>query len=193
MKNILLCVTGSIAAYKAAELASRFVKDGYNVDVVMTESAVRLIAPLTFQTLTKNRVHTSLFSACEPDRVEHISLAKKADVCLVAPATANIIGKLAGGIADDMATTVIMALERAPVYICPAMNTNMFENPIVQRNIGTLLALGYRFIEPRESRLACGDLGKGALADTEFIIGAVEEDLERAEPPGAGRSADCRD
>lgn len=177
MKNILLCVTGSIAVYKAAELANRFVKDGYNVDVIMTDSAVEFVTPLTFQTLTKNRVYTSMFAEYEPDQVEHISLGKKADLCLVAPATANIIGKLAGGIADDMATTVIMALGHAPVFICPAMNTRMYENPIVQRNIKDLADLGYHFIEPRESRLACGDLGKGALADMEVIVETVERYL----------------
>jgi phosphopantothenoylcysteine decarboxylase/phosphopantothenoylcysteine decarboxylase/phosphopantothenate--cysteine ligase len=178
MKNILLCVTGSIAAYKAAELANRFVKDGYGVDVIMTDSAQEFITPLTFQSLTRNRVYTSMFGEYEPDQVEHISLAKKADLCLVAPATANIIGKIACGIADDMATTVIMALERAPVFICPAMNTNMYQNPIVQKNISTLKELGYRFIEPKESRLACGDLGKGALADIEVIVDTVEKYLE---------------
>ncbi len=178
MKNILLCVTGSIAAYKAAELANRFVKDNYNVDVIMTDSACEFITPLTFQSLTKNRVYTSMFEEYEPDQVEHISLAKKADLCLVAPATANMIGKIAGGIADDMATTVIMALEHAPVYICPAMNTNMYQNPIVQRNIKDLEALGYHFIEPKESRLACGDLGKGALADLEVIVETVEKHLQ---------------
>ncbi|HWQ79732.1 MAG TPA: bifunctional phosphopantothenoylcysteine decarboxylase/phosphopantothenate--cysteine ligase CoaBC [Anaerovoracaceae bacterium] len=178
MKNILLCVTGSIAAYKAAELANRFTKDGYNVDVIMTDSAMKLIAPLTFQTLTKNRVYTSMFGEYEPDQVEHISLAKKADLCLVAPATANIIGKIAGGIADDMPTTVIMALEHAPVFICPAMNTNMYENPIVQRNIKNLQELGYCFIEPKEARLACGDLGKGALADVGVIVDTVEKHLQ---------------
>ncbi len=178
MKNILLCVTGSIAAYKAAELANRFVKDNYNVDVIMTDSACEFITPLTFQSLTKNRVYTSMFEEYEPDQVEHISLAKKADLCLVAPATANMIGKIAGGIADDMATTVIMALEHAPVYICPAMNTNMYQNPIVQRNIKDLEALGYHFIEPKESHLACGDLGKGALADVEVIVETVEKHLQ---------------
>lgn len=178
MKNILLCVTGSIAAYKAAELANRFVKDGYNVDVIMTDGAMEFITPLTFQSLTKNRVYTSMFEAYEPDQLEHISLAKKADLCLVAPATANIIGKIAGGIADDMATTVIMALEHAPVFICPAMNTRMYENPIVQKNIENLTELGYHFIEPKESRLACGDLGKGALADLEVIIDTVESQLK---------------
>jgi phosphopantothenoylcysteine decarboxylase len=178
MKNILLCVTGSIAAYKAAELANRFVKDGFNVDVIMTDGAMEFITPLTFQSLTKNRVYTSMFDEYEPDQVEHISLAKKADLCLVAPATANIIGKIAGGIADDMATTVIMALDHAPVVICPAMNTYMYENPVVQRNIKNLEALGYHFIEPRESRLACGDSGKGALADIEIIIDTVKKHLQ---------------
>ncbi|MDD3169984.1 MAG: bifunctional phosphopantothenoylcysteine decarboxylase/phosphopantothenate--cysteine ligase CoaBC [Eubacteriales bacterium] len=177
MKNILLCVTGSVAAYKAAELANRFTKDGHNVDVVMTDSAQEFITPLTFQSLTKNRVYTSLFEEFEPAKVQHISLAKKADLCLVAPATANIIGKIAGGIADDMATTVIMALEHAPVFLCPAMNTNMYENPIVQRNIKNLSELGYHLIEPRESRLACGDLGKGAMADVEVIVDAVRKQL----------------
>ncbi len=178
MKNILLCVTGSIAAYKAAELANRLVKDGYNVDVIMTDGAMEFIRPLTFQSLTKNRVYTSMFAEYEPDQVEHISLAKKADLCLVAPATANMIGKIAGGIADDMATTVIMALDHAPVFICPAMNTNMYENPIVQKNIKSLEELGYHFIEPKESRLACGDLGKGALADVEVIVQTVEKHLQ---------------
>lgn len=177
MKNILLCVTGSIAAYKAAELANRFVKDGYGVDVIMTDSAQEFITPLTFQSLTKRRVYTSMFAEYEPSQVEHISLAKKADLCLVAPATANIIGKIASGIADDMATTVIMALDHAPVYICPAMNTKMYENLIVQKNIKTLEALGYRFIEPKESLLACGDLGKGALADLDTIVKEVTENI----------------
>jgi phosphopantothenoylcysteine decarboxylase/phosphopantothenoylcysteine decarboxylase/phosphopantothenate--cysteine ligase len=150
MKNILLCVTGSIAAYKAAELANRFVKDNYNVDVIMTDSACEFITPLTFQSLTKNRVYTSMFEEYEPDQVEHISLAKKADLCLVAPATANMIGKIAGGIADDMATTVIMALEHAPVYICPAMNTICIKIHR-SRNIKDLEALGYHFIERRKA------------------------------------------
>jgi phosphopantothenoylcysteine decarboxylase/phosphopantothenoylcysteine decarboxylase/phosphopantothenate--cysteine ligase len=177
VKNILLCVTGSIAAYKAAELANRFVKDGYGVDVIMTDSAQEFITPLTFQSLTKRKVYTSMFAEYEPSQVEHISLAKKADLCLVAPATANIIGKIASGIADDMATTVIMALDHAPVYICPAMNTKMYENPIVQKNIKTLESLGYRFIEPKESLLACGDLGKGALADLDAIVKEVIENI----------------
>jgi phosphopantothenoylcysteine decarboxylase len=178
MKNVLLCVTGSIAVYKAAEIANRLTKDGYRVETIMTDSAREFVTPLTFQTLTKNKVYTTMFQEYEPDKVEHVSLAKKADLCLVAPATANIIGKIASGIADDMATTVIMALEHAPVYICPAMNTNMYENPIVQKNIKNLADLGYRFIEPKASLLACGDVGKGALADVDIIIETVENYLE---------------
>ena len=181
MKNILLCVTGSIAAYKAAEIANQLTKDGYNVETIMTDSAREFITPLTFQSLTKNKVYTSMFEEYEPDQLEHISLAKKADLCLIAPATANIIGKIAGGIADDMATTVIMALEHATVCICPAMNTNMYQNPVVQRNIKSLEGLGYHFIEPKESRLACGDLGKGALADVEVIIRTVKNHLQNLE------------
>ncbi len=177
MKNILLCVTGSIAAYKAAEITNRLTKDGYHVEVIMTASAQEFITPLTFQTLTKNRVYTSMFEEYEVDQVEHISLAKKADLCLIAPATANVIGKIAGGIADDMVTTVVMALDHAPVYICPAMNTNMYLNPITQKNIENLTELGYHFIEPKSSMLACGDLGKGALADVEIIIETVETHL----------------
>jgi len=177
-KNILLCITGSIAAYKAADIASRLTKDGYQVDTIMTESAKKFITPLTLQTLTKKRVYADMFQEYEPDQVEHISLAKKTDLCLIAPATANIIGKIAAGIADDMLTTTVMALKDEPVYICPAMNTNMYENPVVQRNIKTLRDLGYHFIEPKISLLACGDLGKGALADVEHIVETVEEHLK---------------
>lgn len=177
MKNVLLCVTGSIAVYKAAEIANRLTKDGCSVETIMTDHAREFVTPLTFQTLTKNKVYTTMFQEYEPDKVEHVSLAKKADLCLVAPATASIIGKIASGIADDMATTVIMALEHAPVYICPAMNTNMYENPIVQKNIKFLTEMGYHFIEPKASLLACGDVGKGALADVDHIIQVVEDAL----------------
>ncbi|MDD2190295.1 MAG: flavoprotein [Eubacteriales bacterium] len=179
MKNVLLCVTGSIAVYKAAELANRLTKAGYNVDTVMTRSAEEFVTPLTFQTLTGNKVHTAMFELYDIDpQVEHISLGKKADVCIVAPATANIIGKIAAGIADDMVSTVIMALDHAPIYICPAMNTKMYINPIVQKNIKDLSALGYRFIESRESRLACGDVGIGAMANVEDIINTIETYLQ---------------
>ncbi|ACL77478.1 bifunctional phosphopantothenoylcysteine decarboxylase/phosphopantothenate--cysteine ligase CoaBC [Ruminiclostridium cellulolyticum] len=174
MRNIILGVTGSIAAYKAADIANILTKRGYNVDVIMTKSAMEFITPLTFQSLTKNKVYLNMFEEITPKEIKHISLAKKADLCLIAPASANLIGKIVSGIADDMLTTVVMAMNNVPVYICPAMNTNMYNNPIVQRNITTLSELGYRFIDPKEAVLACGDLGKGALADVETIINTVE-------------------
>jgi phosphopantothenoylcysteine decarboxylase/phosphopantothenoylcysteine decarboxylase/phosphopantothenate--cysteine ligase len=175
MKSILLGVTGSIAAYKAAELSSRFIKKGYDVRVIMTKSAQEFIAPLTFQTLTWHPVYTEMFASIEKEEVEHIALAKRADLAMIAPATANIIGKIASGIADDALTTVFMALKNKPVLICPAMNTDMWENPITQENVAKLKKHGYHFVEPRESRLACGDVGRGALADLEVILAQVEE------------------
>jgi phosphopantothenoylcysteine decarboxylase/phosphopantothenoylcysteine decarboxylase/phosphopantothenate--cysteine ligase len=176
MANIALGVTGSIAAYKAADLANRLTKEGHTVNVVMTKNAREFVTPLTFSTLTKRPVYTDSFADAPEYDVEHIGLAKSADVVVIAPATANVIGKIAGGIADDLLTTVTMAAagRGKPTIICPAMNPAMYENPIVQENIGKLTALGYRFVAPRESVLACGDLGKGALAETEEIIKAIE-------------------
>lgn len=177
--NVLLGVTGSIAAYKAAEITSRLTKQGHNVDVILTESGSRFITPLTLQTLSKNKVYMDMFEEIVPSEVKHISLAKKADLVLIAPATANIIGKIAGGIADDFLSTVVMAAaNHTPVYIAPAMNTNMYENPIVQENIEKLKAGGYHFIDPKASLLACGDLGKGALADVEEILDVVTKALK---------------
>jgi phosphopantothenoylcysteine decarboxylase/phosphopantothenoylcysteine decarboxylase/phosphopantothenate--cysteine ligase len=177
MADILLGVTGSIAAYKAADLANRLTKGGDVVNVVMTENAREFVAPLTFSTLTKRPVYTCSFADTPEYDVEHIGLAQGADVVVIAPATANIIGKIASGIADDLLTTVTMAAAGGgkPVLICPAMNTAMYENPIVRANIEKLASLGYRFAEPRESVLACGDLGKGALADANVIIAAIKE------------------
>ena len=177
--NVVLGVTGSIAAYKAADIANRLTKDGYNVDVILTASGSRIITPITLQTLSKNKVYMDMFEEIDHSEVKHISLADKADVVLIAPATANIIGKIAGGIADDFLSTVVMAAAgRRPVYIAPAMNTNMYENPIVQENIKKLRGLGYRFIEPKEdSRLACGVVGKGALADVDDIVEVVEKEM----------------
>lgn len=177
MKNILLGITGSIAAYKAADVANILTKNGYSVHVIMTKSATEFITPLTLQTLTKNKVYTNQFEAYVPSEVEHISLAKKADLFLVAPATADFLAKAVAGIADDMLTTVLLAVRNIPILIAPAMNTAMYENPITQRNIKTLSELGFQFIEPRKARLACGDLGKGALADTDVIIEAVRNTL----------------
>lgn len=174
--NIVLGVTGSIAAYKAADIAHRLTKAGHNVDVILTESGSRIITPITLQTLSRNKVYTDMFEEIDHKEVKHISLAEKADVVLIAPATANIIGKIAGGIADDFLSTVAMAAaNRAPVYIAPAMNTYMYENPIVQGNIEKLKSLGYSFIEPRESLLACGDTGRGALAEVDDIVNVIEE------------------
>jgi phosphopantothenoylcysteine decarboxylase/phosphopantothenoylcysteine decarboxylase/phosphopantothenate--cysteine ligase len=175
MSNIVLGVTGSIAAYKAADIANRLTKDGHAVNVVMTENAREFIAPLTFSTLTKRPVYTDSFADTPEYDVEHIGLAKGADAVVIAPATANVIGKIACGIADDLLTTVVMASAGygKPVVICPAMNTAMYENPIVSSNIAKLAGLGYSFVEPRESVLACGDLGKGALADAGTIIEAA--------------------
>ena len=178
MKNILLGITGSIAAYKAADIANILTKNGYSVHVIMTDAATKFISPLTLQTLTKNKVETDMFEEFNYSEVNHISLAKKADLCLIAPATANIIGKLACGIADDMLSTVTMAISGKPIVIAPAMNTAMYENPVTQRNIQTLKEYGYHFIEPKEAILACGDLGKGALADVDTIINKVKELME---------------
>jgi phosphopantothenoylcysteine decarboxylase/phosphopantothenate--cysteine ligase, prokaryotic len=177
MKEVLLGVTGSIAAYKAAEIASLLVKKGFNVNIIMTRSATKFIAPLTFQSLTKNKVYTDMFEEVHYSDIRHISLAQKADCVVIAPATANIIGKIASGIADDMLSTVVMAVKEKPVIICPAMNTAMYENPITQDNIKKLQHYGYRFVEPKESRLACGDLGKGALADIEVIVSEITKSI----------------
>ncbi|KXG75981.1 bifunctional phosphopantothenoylcysteine decarboxylase/phosphopantothenate--cysteine ligase CoaBC [Thermotalea metallivorans] len=171
-KNVVLGVTGGIAVYKAADIVSRLKKLCINVHVIMTKSAQEFVQPLTFQSLSQNYVVTDMFAEPKTWDVEHISLAQKADLFLIAPATANAIGKIANGIADDMLTTTVMAT-KAPVLIAPAMNTNMYENPIVQENIRKLEALGYTLIEPASGRLACGDYGKGKLADPEIIVEEV--------------------
>jgi phosphopantothenoylcysteine decarboxylase/phosphopantothenoylcysteine decarboxylase/phosphopantothenate--cysteine ligase len=179
MKNIILGITGSIAAYKGAEIANTLTKEGNAVHVIMTSSAQRFITPITFQTLTKNKVYTELFDEHSYEDVRHIALAQQADLALIAPATANIIAKIASGIADDMLSTVILAIQKKPVVLCPAMNTAMYENPVTRDNIKKLTAYGYHFVEPRESALACGDLGKGALADLNTIIETVHRLLEQ--------------
>ncbi|MCR5035549.1 MAG: phosphopantothenoylcysteine decarboxylase [Clostridia bacterium] len=172
---IVLGVTGSISAYKAADIANRLHKNGHDVHVVMTDGAQEFITPLTLQTLSKNKVHADEFEEYDPTIVKHIDLAGNADIVLIAPATANIIGKIAGGIADDLLTAVTMAAaDQAKVIIAPAMNTHMYENPIVQENMEKLKKHGYLFIEPKESHLACGTTGKGALADVDDIIAFVE-------------------
>jgi len=172
-KNIVLGITGSIAAYKAADIVSGLVKNGCNVNVVMTKAGTQFITPLTMQTLSKNRVYTDVFQEDCPEEVKHITLAQNADLLLIAPATANIIGKLANGIADDMLTSLFIATHNIPIYIAPAMNTRMYENPTTAENIEKLAKRGVKFIEPRESMLACGYVGKGALADVQTVIDTV--------------------
>lgn len=171
-KSVVLCVTGGIAAYKAADIISRLRKKGANVFVIMTKSATEFITPLTLEVLSGNRVVTDMFSRDFTWEVEHISLAKRADVFVIAPATANVIGKAAHGIADDMVTTTLMAT-KAPMVIAPAMNTGMYENPVVQENITILQNRGVRFVQPASGRLACGDSGKGKLAEPETIVNEI--------------------
>lgn len=168
-KHIVLGVTGGIAAYKAAEIASRLVKAGANIHVIMTREAARFITPLTMREISKNPVAVSMWE--EPARwnVEHIALASLADLFLIAPATANIVGKIAHGIADDMLSTTVMATT-APVFLAPAMNSNMYENKIVQDNLNRLRALGYHILPPASGMLACGVVGIGRLPEPETIV-----------------------
>jgi phosphopantothenoylcysteine decarboxylase/phosphopantothenate--cysteine ligase len=172
-KNIILGVTASIAIYKACELVRRLVGQGFCVTVVMTEESEELIKPIVFQGLSGNKVYRGLFSEPPAWEVEHISLAQKADLVLVAPATANIIAKIASGICDDLLTCVVCAT-KAAVVICPAMNENMYLNKITQENIRKLTSLGYKFVEPKKGRLACGKVGVGCLAEVETIIKEVK-------------------
>lgn len=177
-KTVVIGVSGGIAVYKTLDVISRLRKLGVNVNVIMTKSATEFVTPLSFQSLSQNYVVCDMFEDPKTWDVEHVSLAKRADVFLIAPATANVIGKIANGIADDMLTTTVMAT-KAKVLIAPAMNTNMYENPILQRNINTLKELGYNFVEPESGRLACGDTGKGKLASPEIIVDEVVKLLSK--------------
>ena len=177
-KTIIVGVTGGIAAYKACDVVSKLKKLNANIHVIMTESACEFVQPMTFQTLSNNFVINDMFKEPKTWEVEHIELAKKADAFLIVPATANFIGKLAAGIADDMLTTTVMAT-RAPVIIAPAMNTNMYTNRIVQANMDKLGDLGYRFIDPASGRLACGDIGAGKLADVDDILAFIVDFFEK--------------
>ncbi|AND09204.1 bifunctional phosphopantothenoylcysteine decarboxylase/phosphopantothenate--cysteine ligase CoaBC [Bacillus thuringiensis] len=180
-KKILLCVTGGIAVFKAAALTSKLTQSGAIVKVMMSESAMKFVTPLTFQALSRHDVYTDTFDEKDSAVIAHIDLADWADVVLVAPATANCIGKLAGGIADDMITTTLLATA-APVWIAPAMNVHMYENKIVQKNMMTLKTLGYTFIEPGEGFLACGYVAKGRLEESEAIIARLEEAFSEHKP-----------
>lgn len=173
MKNIVIGVTGGIACYKAVEVVNQLKKNGNNVDVIMTRAAQEFVTPLTFQTMSGNPVVTDMFDKVDKWDVQHISLAKKADLLVIVPATANIIGKIASGIADDMLTTTVMAA-RCPKLIFPAMNTAMLENPIVQDNISKLRKYGYEVYGTQSGTLACGDIGNGKLLPWEEIVEIIE-------------------
>lgn len=176
-KNILLAVTGGIAVYKAVALTSKLTQAGANVKVMLSQHAMEFVPPLSFQVLSRNDVYTDIFAEKDPSVVAHIDLADWADLVIVAPATANIIGKLANGIADDMISTTLLAVE-APVWIAPAMNVHMISHPAVVRNIERLYEDGVRFIEPEEGYLACGYIGRGRLEEPEKIIERIEEFFE---------------
>lgn len=173
MSEIILGVTGSIAAYKAAELVRMMVKAGHGVSVVMTRGAAEFVTPLTFQTLSRRPVATGLFDPVATWEPRHVSLAQGADVLVVAPCTANVIAKLAHGIADDALTATALAC-RAPLVVAPAMNDGMFANPATQANLATLRERGAIIVEPAEGELACGTRGTGRLAPLEDILSAVE-------------------
>lgn len=172
--NILLCVSGGIAVYKAVALVSKLSQAGFNVKVIMTVSAQKFVTPLSFQVMSKNDVFYDTFDEKDSNVIAHIDLADWADLVIVAPATANIIAKMAHGMADDMLTTTILATT-APVWVAPAMNVHMYEHPAVLRNIAQLHEDGIRFIEPSEGFLACGYVGKGRLEEPEKITAIVEK------------------
>ena len=175
-RTVVLGVTGSIAAYKIANLASSLVKKGANVHVIMTKNATNFINPITFETLTGNKCLVDTFDRNFEFSVEHVSLAKQADIFMVAPASANVIGKIANGIADDMLTTTVMACKCHKI-ISPAMNTNMFENPIVQSNIQKLKDYGYEIIEPASGYLACGDVGAGKMPEPAVLESYIMREI----------------
>ena len=185
-KCVVIGVTGGIAVYKALDVISALRKKDIDVHVIMTKSATEFVNPITFQSISQNMVVTNMFSEPKAWEIQHISLAQRADLMLIAPATANIIGKISNGIADDMLSTTIMAT-KAKVIFAPAMNTNMYENPITQGNIKRLKEYGYKFIEPASGRLACGDVGKGKLADVNTIVERVLSELNDVEQDLKGK------
>jgi phosphopantothenoylcysteine decarboxylase/phosphopantothenate--cysteine ligase len=182
-RMVVLGVTGGIACYKAVELVRLLVKNGFKVRVIMTRGAMEFVTPLTFQTLSGNPVATETFSLTQESEIGHINLADSADLFVIAPATANVIGKLASGIADDLLTTVLMATQ-APVLLAPAMNIHMYENVIVQENLRKLRRVGYHIMDPAEGYLACGYEGKGRLPDPEKISDEIERLLRKKDLAG---------
>ena len=176
MTHITLAVTGSISAYKAADITSQLTKLGFEVTVLMTPSAQKFITPLTLQVLSKNPVGLDVMVEDDPRRIEHIDIGKETDLFLVAPASANTIAKLAMGLADNMVTSTALALpQTTKKLLAPAMNTKMLEHPATQRNLKLLQDYGYQIIQPRHATLACGDQGSGALASVETIVETVKE------------------
>lgn len=171
-KRVLVAVTGGIAAYKAADVVSKLQKHGVDVGVIMTENATKFITPLTFEALTGERVYTDTFDYSTDATIKHITLAQEADAFVVVPATANIMAKMAHGIADDMVSSTFLAAT-CPIVVCPAMNTNMFENPATQDNLRVLRERGMRIVGPAVGKLACGDVAKGVLSPVEEIVEAV--------------------
>ncbi len=175
-KTVALGVCGGVAAYKAADLASKLTGAGYSVHTILTAAACELITPKTFEAVTGNAVYTSLWSTPDEFRIGHISLADAADIVVVAPATANIIGKAAAGICDDLLSTTLCACWQKPVLFAPAMNTRMWNNPIVKKNVALLKKeLKVQFIGPGQGRLACGDIGVGRMAEVADIVAAIEQ------------------
>ena len=190
-KNILLCVTGGIAVYKAVALTSKLTQAGMNVKVIMTASARKFVNPLSFQAMSKNDVFYDTFDEKDSKVIAHIDLADWADLILVAPATANMIAKMANGLADDMVSTTLLAAT-APIWVAPAMNVHMYDHPAVKRNIAQLHADGYRFIEPSEGYLACGYVGKGRLEEPEKITALVQQHFMPKKQPYKERKSSYR-
>lgn len=179
MSTILLGVSASISAYKAADIISQLKKKNIDVEVIMTQNSTKIIPELTLQVLSKNKVHTDVMLEENPLDINHIDLVKRADLFIIAPATANIIGKIANGIADDMLSTTALAVHDIPKLIAPAMNTYMYENPAMVANLEKIEQYGYDIIEPKTSLLACGDYGKGALADVDVIVDTICQTLNK--------------
>ena len=177
--RVIIGITGGIAAYKAAELVRLFRKAGHEVQCVATSHALEFVTPLTLETLSGRRLYSDLFAPVNEHSTEHVSLKDWGDIMIVAPATANIIGKMASGIGDDALSTLLLAFSGKPVYVCPAMNTQMMENEAVRRNLETLKSWGIHIIEPTEGELACGAVGKGRMEEPERIFDIVTKNLER--------------
>ena len=186
-KKILLCVTGGIAVYKGAALTSKLTQAGAEVKVILSDSAAKFVTPLTFQALSRSEVYTDTFDEKNPENIAHIHLADWADLIIIAPATANIIGKLANGIADNMISTTLLAAT-APVWVAPAMNVHMYQHPAVKKNMETLRSFGYEFIEPGEGYLACGYTGKGRLEEPERITELAGQFFNRQHWELSGKS-----